>query len=157
MSQADLGHRASRQASAGGSLRLGETLAGVVLIEPRPHIANDYGHVFEYLGIRLNPVRSVEQLTEVLHRGRPMGVVWDLAAGLDTGEVLHAVSELDRSLPMLMVAGEDARTRMLLDSMVRFWRMTCVATLTAQPELTEIVEFLFRAGRRSGQFRILSV
>lgn len=129
----------------------------VLLIEQRERISRDYGHLFEYLGVHITQVRSVLELRAALEAEQPIGVMWDLDAGLDSGEVLHAASESDRHLAVLMVAGTDARTLGLLDSMIRFWRMTGVVMLTHEPELQELVEFLFRAGRRSGKFRLLSV
>lgn len=128
-----------------------------VIIDQRSRIAEDYGHVFEYLGIRVLRARSVDELRATLLAERPMAVMWELDAGLDSGEVLHAVAELDRHTPILMLASQDAHTIGLLDAMIRFWRMTGVTKLNHQPELQEMVEFLFRAGRRSGEFRVLSV
>lgn len=156
MEQANSSNPTYEQASA-AAVKGGATTPVAVIIEQRGRVADCYSHVFDYLGVRLILVRSVAELRATLFAERPMAVIWELDAGLDSGEVLHTVSELDRHIPVLLVAGTDARTMALLDSMIRFWRMTGVTKLAEEPQLQELVEFLFRAGRRTGEFRVLSV
>jgi hypothetical protein len=129
----------------------------IAVIEQDEAVTGEFRHVFDYLGVHIDRIVSVEQLRGALHGRRPMAVIWQVAAGLDSGEVLHAVSDADRTLPLMMIAEDNSRTLVLLDSMVRFWRMLGVMKLARPPELRELVEFVFRAGRRSGEFRVLSV
>lgn len=129
----------------------------IAVIEDGETVSAEFRHVFDYLGIQVDRMTSVEMLRGALRGQRPMAVIWQVAAGLDSGEVLHAISDADRTLPVMMIAEDNSRTLVLLDSMVRFWRMLGVTKLVRQPELRELVEFVFRAGRRSGEFRVLSV
>jgi DNA-binding response OmpR family regulator len=129
----------------------------IAIVEQGEAVSAEFRHVFDYLGIRMDRIGSVEELRGILRAGPPMAVIWQVAAGLDSGEVLHALSDADRTLPVMMIAEDNSRTLALLDSMVRFWRMLGVMKLARPPHLREVVEFIFRAGRRSGEFRVLSV
>lgn len=137
--------------------RAGASRPAMVIIEAGEGLSHEYRHVFDYLGVRLKRVGSIAELSAALQADPPMAVVWELAAGLDSGEVMHAVYDMDRDLPLMMIADAAGRTLALMDSMIRFWRMRGVVKLTRRPELREVVEFIFRAGRRSGEFRVLSV
>ncbi len=129
----------------------------IVIIEESGGLSGEFHHVFDYLDVRMLRVGSVAELRGALQTAAPMAVVWELSAGLDTGEVMHAVYDVDRDLPLMIIADAGGRTLALMDSMIRFWRMRGVSKLTRRPELREMVEFIFRAGRRSGEFRVLSV
>ncbi len=133
------------------------TTPAIAIVEERDRLSREFRHVFDYLGIRADRMRSVTELRAALQAGPPMAVIWEVAAGLDCGEIMRAISETDRDLPVLLVAEDDGRSLALLDSLIRFWRMVGVTKLARQPELRELVEFVFQAGRRSGEFRVLSI
>ena len=65
--------------------------------------------------------------------------------------------EFDRSLPMLIVIDDTAGKPGVLDSTIRLLRIADVSKLSGELVLRDIVEFLSRAGRKSGAFRVLSV
>ena len=129
----------------------------IVVIEHGPRLSWRYSHVLDYLGIRLHRVRSVNELEAALRIDVPMAIIWELAAGLDSAQVLHAVSEFDHSLPMLIVMDDTGGEPGVLDSTIRLLRIADVTKLSGELALRDIVEFLSRAGRRSGAFRVLSV
>lgn len=129
----------------------------IVTIEQRPRLSWQYSHVLDYLGIRLRHVRSVSELEAALRSDASIGIIWELAAGLDSGQVLRAISEFDRFLPMLLVMDDTAGAAGVLDSTVQLLRIADVTKLSGEPVLRDIVEFLSRAGRKSGAFRVLSV
>lgn len=129
----------------------------VVIVEERERLSRDYSHVFDCLGIRRNNARSVDELKATLCTHAPMAIIWELAAGFDSGEVLGAISEFDRNLPMLIIVGDDSNMPGTVDSMIRFLRIADVTKHSGEPVLRDIVEFLFRAGRKSGRLRVLSI
>jgi hypothetical protein len=129
----------------------------IVVIEQYALLSWQYSHVLDYLGLRLHNVRSVSELNATLRTHAPMALIWELAAGLDGSQVLHAISEFDRTLPMLIVLDDDTGTPAIIDSTIRFLRITDVTKRSGEPALRDLVEFLFRAGRGRGEFRVLSV
>jgi len=130
----------------------------VVVVEHRDRVSRGYGHLFEYLGVRLECVRSAMELEAVMRIEQPMAVIWDLAGGsVDSGQLLAKVAEYDPDLALLIVADDNPPALRLIEAMVEILGLTAVRKLFCRPELHDIVEFLFQAGRKSGGFRVLSV
>lgn len=128
----------------------------VVIVERWTSLSRDYAHVFDYLGLRPHPVRAEAELDAALGVDPPIAIIWELAAGLDSGAVLHTISAFDRHLPVLIVA-DTPRTPGVIDSMIRFLHIADVVKLSSEPAIRDVVEFLFRAGRKRGGFHVLSV
>lgn len=129
----------------------------IVIIEQYARLSSRYSHLLDYLGVRLRHVRSLDELGATLHAEEPIAIIWQLAAGLDSGEVLHAISEFDRNLPMLIVADDTDSASGVIDSTIRFLQLADVTKLSGEAVSRDVVEFLFRAGRNSGTFHVLSV
>jgi DNA-binding NtrC family response regulator len=130
----------------------------VVLVEQHDRLSNGFGHLFDYLGIRLERVRSSEELQMVISSDQPMAIIWELAADrLDSWQVLGKIAEHGPGLPILIVASEDPHALAVVDTVTQMLRLSEVRQLSSRPELQEIIKFLFQAGRKSGTFRVLSV
>jgi hypothetical protein len=129
----------------------------IVILEEHERLLHDYGHLFDYLGIRVECARSLRQLAIVTGFEHPMAVLWDLAgSSLDAGRVLRQLAAHDRSLPLLIVADDDVPALGSIDALVLELGLSEVRMLFRRPGVHDIVEFLFQAGHRSGGFRILS-
>jgi hypothetical protein len=61
----------------------------------------------------------------------------------------------DRDLPILMLTGEDAALMGAADAIEEIWGLTNVTKSPELPMVGAIVDFLFKAGRRSDWFRAM--
>ena len=152
------GNRTSEEATPGVSPFAGATLPVVLVLEQHERLSRGYGHLFDYLGIRLARVRAGQALAAAVRAEQPMAILWSLDAdGFDACQVLATIAEHDRTLPILVVAGKDARTVGIVEALEELWGFSEVHKFSGNPELQEVVEFLFRAGRKNGTCRMLSV
>jgi hypothetical protein len=157
MAQA-FGNRISEQPGPAASSRSGARPPVAVVLERHERLSGRYGHLFSYLGIRLARVGAGQEFAAALRAERPMAMLWELAAEpFAACRVLAAIAEHDRSLPVLMVADEDARNLAAVEAIGELWQLSEVRKLVGEPDLQEMVEFLFRASRKGGTLRMLSV
>ena len=129
----------------------------VLVIEDRGGLSRRYGHVFDHLGIRMDPIRTMPELVGALNAGAPLALIWDLASTFDRKQVGHALADARRDLPLLIIGDDDPDAEAALASIAAARNNSAPTHLVAAPCLRDVAEFLFRAGRHTGQLRVLQV
>ncbi|MBV8093733.1 MAG: hypothetical protein JOY71_24745 [Acetobacteraceae bacterium] len=127
--------------------------AAVVLVSDQPNdrLATQIKPLCEYLGVSLEQVSTSEGLGHTLRTTRPVAVVSDCQAGvLGIWHIIEAVVAHDRHLPTLVVTGSDRKMGQVVQGVAKLWQAEGVETMPGAPATKDLVEFLFRAGMRSG-------
>lgn len=112
----------------------------------------------EFLELRIRQVADCHMLRAALREEEPLAVVTETDADADPGcQVMKVVARYDRELPVLLVAGNDPTTLGSLDAIEELWQLTSVRKLEAAVDPDEVMDFLFHAGRRQGNGRLMRV
>ena len=123
----------------------------VIVVEDTPVLSRSIGFLCDYLGIRVETVASTTSLGAMLPRKRPMAVMAPLDnAAQDGCHVLKTVASYDRTLPVLLVTGSDPAHLGAVEAVEEIWQLDHVQKSACIPGIGDLVEFLFKAGRRSG-------
>ena len=114
--------------------------------------------ICECLDIAVERMSSHEDLAAKLRLFRPMAVVAEMdAEGQDGCHVLITIAKYDRTLPALIITNDDPVSLGAIDAVEELWQ---VATVVKWPRLlgaSEIVNFLFRAGRSGNCLGLMPV
>jgi hypothetical protein len=133
----------------------------VLVMERQPLLAAALAELSDYLNIRLHAVADADALAGALLAALPSIQAAGVLARTGASEgcrMLRLVSAFDRFMPVLLMAADDDDTPCVaLDDTAALCGMTAVTRRDARPETTELVEFLFRAGRHGGAGRMLPV
>ena len=122
----------------------------VVLVAEDPaRFAPAVKAICTYVGLAMEQIDTSRELAAVLRARRPMAVLAELDGATHDGcHVMIAVGEYDRTLPVMLVTGHDQAQLGAADAVEEIWRLEEVDRREQPPEVVDIVEFLFAAGRR---------
>ncbi len=114
--------------------------------------------ICEFLGVGVEHVSSEEYLAPLLCESRPMAVIADLAGrGQDGFHVMMAVAAHDRTLPVLLLTGDDPALLGAVDAVQEIWGLSRVMTMTDVMEMKLLVDFLCHAARDAGMARMMRI
>jgi CheY-like chemotaxis protein len=114
--------------------------------------------ICDFLSIAVERVPSEHDLASALRDYRPMGVVAHLDChGQDGCHVMMTVAQHDRSLPVLLLTGDDPALAGAADAVEELWRLEAVVKFPRLPNMGKIVDFIFRAGRKGRCLRLVPV
>jgi CheY-like chemotaxis protein len=123
----------------------------VLVIEDAPVLSRTIGFLCDYLGITVEAVPANADLAKLLRSKRPMAVMSMIDTRVQDGcHVLETVAEHDRTLPVLLVTGNDPALLGVVEAVQEIWQLGHVLKVTGAPGVGDVIEFLFKAGRRSG-------
>jgi CheY-like chemotaxis protein len=123
----------------------------VLVVEDAPVLSRTIGFLCDYLGIRVETVPGQADLEGPLRSKLPMAVMSAIDTPAQDGcHVLKTVAEHDRSLPVLLITGNDPALLGAVEAVEEIWQLGQVLKMTGAPGVGDVVEFLFKAGRRSG-------
>jgi DNA-binding NtrC family response regulator len=121
-------------------------------------MAEAFGSICECLDVAVIRIPSRDDLGVVLRERRPMAVVADVdAEGQDGCHVLMTVAASDRSLPVLLITGRDPAVLGAVDAVEEVWGLSAVTKWPSLQGVGELVDFLFRAGRKGRCMRLMTV
>lgn len=130
----------------------------VLVIEGDSEISRQIRGICEFLEFEIERVDTRDDLLTLLHDRRPMAIITELDLPEQDGcFVLMTVAAHNRDLPVLMLTGKDSAMMGAVDAVEEVWGLSGVVKASALPSVGEIVDFLFRAGRRSGVSRLVPV
>lgn len=143
---------------AGLSTRAPACEAAIVIVDDDALWSEAIEELCAFLEVRLTRVSSRVDLVPVLRDQRPMAVLANMdAAGQDGSHVMKLIAAYDPDLPIMILTGGDAALAGAADAVEEVWGLTSVVTRDDPPSPGELVEFLFRAGRRGGCLALLPV
>ena len=114
--------------------------------------------ICECLGIAVERMSSNEDLAAKLRLHCPMAVVAEMdAEGQDGCHVLITIAKYDRTLPALIITNDDPVSLGALDAVEELWHVETVVKWPRLLGASEIVNFLFRAGRNGNCLGLVPV
>ncbi len=104
--------------------------------------------ICEFLRISIETVGGSDDLDKALRRRRPMAVLAELDGRTQDGcYVMMRVADYDRSLPMMLLTTSSPSLIGAAEAVEGLCGLSSVTRRPVLPEVGEIVEFLFCAGR----------
>ena len=130
----------------------------LLVIESDRRLAPAIDELCGYLGFRTEGVDDALAIGEALCSWRPIGV---LAAADEIDcpvyDLFMAVAGFDTDLPILLVTDDGPMIRGAVHGAQRLWQLGGLIHLTRGLDTNDVIEFLFRAARRSGMGRLMPV
>jgi CheY-like chemotaxis protein len=122
----------------------------VLVVEDAPVLSRSIGFLCDYLGIHLETVSGHADLEAVLRSRRPMAVMSMIDTPAQDGcHVLKTIAGYDRTLPVMLVTGNDPALLGAVEAVEEIWQLGRLSKMTGIPGVGDLVEFLFSASRRS--------
>jgi DNA-binding NtrC family response regulator len=130
----------------------------IVVVEDDSHLSKAFWNICEHLNVDVGRISRLQDLSAVLRDRQPMAIAADLDAhGRDGCHVLMIVAAYDRLLPVLLVTNGNPSHFEAVVAAEEALGLTAVTKWSSLPEVGDLVEFLFRAGRRGNSVRLMPV
>ena len=130
----------------------------VLIVEDQPFVLPGLETICEFLGIQMELVNSQHDLALLLKTRRPMAVVCEIdSPGQDGCHVMKTIADYDRTLPVLVVTGDDPSLLGAAQAVEDIFNLTGVLACQRLPVIGELVEFLFAAGRKGRCLSLMPV
>jgi DNA-binding NtrC family response regulator len=130
----------------------------VAIVTDDPATVEKLAPVCEFLDLRIEVVSAGMDLETVLQTHRPMAVVSDVEGEAQDGfHTMKQVARYNRDLPILLLTAGDPTLMGAADAVQTVWGLTAVTSTSEFPMAGQIVQFLFNAGRRAGNMRLIPV
>ena len=130
----------------------------LLVLAKSPTLALAIDEVCKFLGIRVAPVEDTIGITETLYQLRPIAAL-AVTDEIDCAvyDLLMAVADFDPNLPVLMVTDDRASICAAVHAAHKLWQLTDLIHLTRAVETRDLIDFLFRAGRKSDTGRMMPI
>lgn len=130
----------------------------LIIVDDGEEIAARLQPICDFLDIAVERLPSEYDLFAALRNYRPMAVVAHLdCQGQDGCHVMMTVAQHDRTLPVLLLTGDDPALVGAADAVEELWKLESVVKTSRLPNVGAIVDFLFRAGRKGRCTRLVPV
>jgi CheY-like chemotaxis protein len=140
-----------------GSMAPGKK-AVVAIVTDDPVTVEKLAPVCEFLDLQIEVVSAGMDLESVLQTHHPMAVVTDVEGETQDGfHTMKQVARYSRDLPILLLTDGDAALMGAVDAVQTVWGLTSVTSTSEFPMAGQLVQFLFNAGRRAGNMRLIPV
>lgn len=138
-----------------GSMRRNPLL---LIVEDDEGITRVLQPVCDFLDVAVERLPSEMDLAAALRDYRPMGLVAHSdCRGQDGCHIMMTVAGYDRSLPMLLLTGDDPVLAGAAEAVEELWRLEEVMKWPRLLGMAAIIDFLFRAGRKGHCTRFVPV
>lgn len=128
----------------------------VLVVEDGGRTAATLQPICDFLEIGLEQIPSEHNLAVTLRDYRPMGVVAHMdCEGQDGCNIMMTIAQHDRSLPIMLIIGDDAALAGAADAVEELWQLGSVLKTPSLPGIGTIVDFIFRAGRKGRCMRLM--
>jgi hypothetical protein len=128
----------------------------VLVVGAAPRLTGLLRFLGGFLRLGISVVPEVADLSRVLREQRPMAVMIEADIHTDEGcQLMKTVGHFDRSLPVLLVAGDDPTILGTLDAIEELWQLTAVRKIDHGSDVEAVMDFLSHAGRRHGTARMM--
>jgi len=106
--------------------------------------------------IELVAINSHHDLPFRLHHHRPMAVISEIdPQGIASCAALRSIAAYNPEMPVLLVAGDDPNVLGTIDAAEQLWCLSNLHRVAAPPAPSDLIGFLFQAGRHSGLGRLI--
>lgn len=130
----------------------------LLVVESLPGVAPAIDEVCGFLGIRSEGVGDTLAIGQALRDLRPIGVLAS-ADEIDCSvyDLMMAVAGFEPDLPVLLVTDNRPSVRGAVHGAQLLWQLGGLIYLSRRLDTNDLVEFLFRAARKSGAGRLMPV
>jgi hypothetical protein len=130
----------------------------LIVVRKSARVSLAIGEVCAFLGIRVEPIDDTAGIAQTLTELRPIAVL-AIADEIDCGiyDLLMAVAGFDADLPVLMITDDRASLSGAVHAVQKLWQLTDLVHLTRTIETRDLIDFLFRAGRKSDTGRMMPI
>lgn len=119
-------------------------------------ISSALARMAEALEVRLVAVSSHHDLPFRLHLSRPMAIIAETDPQTEAScAALRCIAAFDQEMPVLLVSGNDPGAQGTIDAAEKLWGLTGLHQLPHVPGPSDLLAFLFHAGRQSGTGRLI--
>lgn len=132
--------------------------ASVLIISDNPGLVRAVSSVCDYLDIAADRLTTEVNAAIAMRARRPLAVIVDAEGRSQDGfNVMKEVAAFDRDLPVMVLTHGDHVLAGAAEAVEEAWGLRSVFKPARQVDITEIVNFLAQAGRRSGTLALLPV
>jgi hypothetical protein len=129
--------------------RLTERQLVLLVVEDDESTSAALQPICEFLDVAIERIPSEVDLGDVLREFRPMGVIAGLDCRSQDGcHVMITVADYDRTLPILLLVGRESWLAGAVDAVEEVWQLEYVTQSPGLPSVGQIVDFIFKAGRK---------
>lgn len=129
----------------------------ILVVEDGNEIAAMFQPICDFLEVGVEHLSSESDLIRALSAHQPMGLVTCMdGVGQDGCHVMMTVAQYDSFLPILLLTGDDAALAGAADAVAELWHLDSVTQYSSLPSVGNIVDFLFRAGRKGQCMRLVT-
>jgi hypothetical protein len=130
----------------------------ILVIEDNFDLSSAFRTVCDCLNVAVERIPSQDDVGPALRHRRPMAVIAEMdATGQDGCHVLMTVAAYDRDLSVLLITGDDPALLGAVEAVEEIWQLSSVDKWPRLLGVGLVVDFLFRAGRKSGCMRLMSI
>ena len=120
----------------------------LLVVEDGTRLSDALAGLCDFLRISVEAVGAEDDLAQELRRRRPMAVLTEMDGAVQDGcYVMMRIAEYDRALPVMLLTGTSPPLIGAAEAVQELCQLTEVSRCAVLPEIGEIVEFLFQAGR----------
>ncbi len=120
------------------------------------HLTTAMEVICDFLGLGIEQIPTEGDAVRMARDFRPVAIMVSAEGeGQDGFHVMKGVAEIDPDMPIMLLTGDDPAMMGAADAIESLFGLTAVTKTPGLPSVGEIVDFLFRAGRRGGWFRAM--
>ncbi len=143
-----LASRTNRHVTDTAPAALGSRGLVVLVVEDHARLSEPLRPVCDFIGVAVEIVGPHDDLTALMQDRQPISIITQLDTQLrDCCSVMRAAAEYDRTLPILVVAGQEDALLGMVDAVEDLLQLSNVTKVKAMPGCGEIADFLFKACR----------
>ena len=130
----------------------------VVVFSDNAETIENLEQVCEFLDLRMDVVSAGTDLMSVLRSQQPIAVISDVEGEDHDGfHTMKLIARYNPDLPVMLLTNGDPVLMGAADAVQEIWGLTSVTRTSGFPLASQLVGFLFSAGRRQGCMRLVSV
>ncbi len=130
----------------------------VIVLAGREGASTTLTEMCDALEIETITVSCHHDLPLRLHHMRPIAVISELdPQSLACCAALRSIAAYDQDTPVLLVSGNYPIVLGTIDAAQELWKLSGLYLLASAPGPSDLIQFLFRAGRQAGMGRLVPV
>jgi hypothetical protein len=135
------------------------TASGVVLLAGNNRLlVQSLNAICDFLGFGVHHLPDDQDIAHALGERRPMAVIVEAEGQHQDGyHVMMAVAEHDSRIPVMVLTGRDPALMGAADAIQELWGLESVALHPRCPEISDLVDFLFRASQHAGRGGLMPI
>ena len=130
----------------------------LIIVEATPSLSRAVSEICAFLHVSIIRVSNARDLAEQLETIHPIAILHE-ATDIDCAvyDLLMLIAGHDRGLPVMIVRPDTPQHKSAVDAAQRLWQLEDITHSTRRPGIRELIDFLFRAGKRFGRTRFMPI